>query len=84
MVNASEGVMRRRQADLAYAGYLSARQEAGPKGKGPLAWLANRSQAAPETRSGVKHQPKANTFQITRRQVPGTYQPGFEKLQSGS
>jgi len=67
MVNASEGVMRRRQAHPAYAGYLSRRQEAGPKGNGSLAWFANRSQAALDTGPGVKHRPKAAPSEYTER-----------------
>jgi len=70
MVNASEGVKRRRQARPAYAGYLSARQEAGPKGKGSLAWLANRSQAALDTEPGVKHRPNVAQSGYTERWNP--------------
>ena len=56
-VNASEGAMRRRQAEPAYAGY-------GPKGRGrpKRDWSqvlrAKRRKTAPE-RPGVKHPPKA-------------------------
>jgi hypothetical protein len=54
MVNASEGVMRRRQGEPACSGY-----QAGPKGNGSTAWFANRNQAALDTGPGVKHRPKA-------------------------
>ena len=62
MVNASEGVMRRRQGDPAYAGYLSTRQEAGPKGNGSRPGLPLESQAALDTELGVKHRPIYTTY----------------------
>jgi hypothetical protein len=70
MVNASEGAMRRRQAEPAYAGYLSTRQEAGPKGNGFSAWFATRSQAALDTGPGVKHRSKAAQSGCTERSNP--------------
>jgi hypothetical protein len=70
MVNVSEGVMRRRQAEPAYAGYLSTRQEAGPKGNGFSAWFATRSQAALDTGPGVKHRSKAAQSRSTERSNP--------------
>jgi hypothetical protein len=54
MVNASEGVMRRRQADPAYAGYLSTRQEAGPKREWFLAWFATRKPGGTQYRTRRK------------------------------
>jgi hypothetical protein len=76
MVNASEGAMRRRQAEPAYAGYLSTRQEAGPKGNGFSAWFATRSQAALDTGPGVKHRPKARKVDarngVTHRRLSST------------
>jgi len=67
MVNASEGVMRRRQAEPAYAGYLSTRQGAGPKGNGSWPGLPLESQAALDTEPGVKHRPKAAQSGYTER-----------------
>jgi hypothetical protein len=65
MVNASEGAMRRRQGEPAYAGY-----QAGPKGNGSTAWFANQNQAALDTGPGVKHRPKAAQSGCTERSNP--------------
>ena len=65
MVNASEGVMRRRQGEPAYSGY-----QAGPKGNGSSAWFANGNQAALDTGPGVKHRPKAAQSGCTERSNP--------------
>ena len=59
--------MRRRQGEPAYAGYLSTRQEAGPKGNGSWPGLPLESQAALETEPGVKHWPKAAQSGYTER-----------------
>jgi hypothetical protein len=67
MANANEGVMRRRQADPAYVGYLSTRQEAGPKGNGSWPGLPLESQAAFDTEPGVRHQPDVVQSGYTER-----------------
>jgi hypothetical protein len=69
MVNASEGVMRRRQGEPAYAGYC-------PKGRGRPkrewfpAWFANGNQEALDTGPGVKHRSKAAQGGSTERSNP--------------
>jgi len=62
MVNASEGVMRRRQGDPAHAGYW-----AGPKGNGSRPGLPRESQAALDMEPGVKHRPNVAQSGYTER-----------------
>jgi hypothetical protein len=71
MVNASEGVMRRRQAHPAYIGYCP-QGRGRPKRERFLAWFATQNQAALNKEPGVKHRPKVAQSGYTERWNPPT------------
>ena len=70
-VNASEGVMRRRQGEPAYVGYCP-QGRGRPKRERFLVWFAIRNQAALDTGPGVKHRPKVAQSGCTERWNPPT------------
>jgi hypothetical protein len=69
MVNASEGVMRRRQAHPAYIGYCP-QGRGRPKRERFLAWFATQNQATLDKEPGVKHRPKVAQSGYTERGNP--------------